>query len=93
MKALLLIASALYVAESGAMLSDVEIRDKWAKGVAALTKGECAGEAEAVRAGIAKASALINHGEIEDGVAALQRAVAGVSDKCKTAIIKNSAPN
>lgn len=73
--------------------SDVEIRERWAKAIAAARTEACAEESESIRKSIDYAAVLIVHGEIEESKEVLAKtADRAVVPACRQALLRLTTP-
>ncbi|MFQ5432218.1 MAG: hypothetical protein ACE5EN_06895 [Nitrospinota bacterium] len=81
------VASLLLISGQVYAMSDMEIRDKWSKSIAAVKKQECKNESKSLKQHLDMAAALIFHGEYGDARNALKKAGNEAKIKaCKSAI-------
>lgn len=66
--------------------SDVEIRERWAKAIAAARTEACAEESEPIRKSIDYAAVLIAHGEIEES----KEVLAGAARKSRSPVCEET---
>ncbi len=87
-----LVAAALiiFLSAQAFAISDMDIRDNWAKSITVIKNGECKNEAEFVRQELDYAATMLLHGEFDETRASLKGALEEAkSEKCKKAIQKN----
>jgi hypothetical protein len=91
----ILLSIVLIIAHAGGAfaLSEMDIRNNWAKSIISANKGECKDESDSVHEYLDLAATLIIHGEYEDVREELRKAGGkAVADACKKAIMTNETP-
>ncbi len=90
MKFLAAVTVVVFLSTQAFAISDMDIRDRWAKSITAVKNGVCKDEAESVRQELDYAATMLIHGEYDETRGSLKGALEEAkSEKCKKAIQEN----